>query len=141
MVNNPAFNKIIYAGPSFITDPTAPQGSRANPFPTIGGAIGAAGVGDFVAVLPGVYTENVNLKSLVRVYSAAPSSTDAGFQPGNALQTVIRAPFTGIGSVTVAADVHQLAAVVLIHRQGRDPGIRAPLTVAEEDSARGPIVW
>src|SRR5262249_22996206 len=93
VVNNPSAVRIFFAGPaSFVTDPTAVQGTRANPFPAINQAIAAAGVGDFVAVLPGVYTENVVLKSLVRVLSTATSSSDSSFQPGNALQTVIRAP-------------------------------------------------
>ena len=101
VVANPGAVHIIFVGPaSDVTDPTATQGSRANPFPTINQAIAAAGVGDFVAVLPGVYTENVVLKSLVRVLSASSTSTDTSFQPGNALQTVIRAPTTPTAPAT-----------------------------------------
>src|SRR5262249_3468620 len=45
VVNNPAAAHIVFAGPaSTVTDPTAVQGTRANPFPTIGQAITTAGV-------------------------------------------------------------------------------------------------
>src|SRR5262249_17795979 len=47
VVNNPAAAHIVFAGPaSTVTDPTAAQGTRANPFPTINQAIATAGVGD-----------------------------------------------------------------------------------------------
>jgi hypothetical protein len=95
VVGNPSAARIVFAGPSsFVSNTAAVQGTRANPFPMINQAIAAAGVGDIVAVLPGTYSENVVLKSLVRVLSASTNSTDSSFQPGNALQTVIRAPTT-----------------------------------------------
>ena len=56
----------------------------------------AAGAGDVVAVLPGVYTEQVTLKQFVRLLSADPSSTDQTVfttSTGDALATIIRAPF------------------------------------------------
>ena len=101
VIDNPGASHIVFAGPaSDITSTTAALGTRENPFPMIGEAIAAAGIGDFVAVLPGVYSENVTLKSLVRVLSASLSSTDTSFQPGNALQTVIRAPTTPTAPAT-----------------------------------------
>ena len=84
------------AAPSFVTNPTATQGTRENPYPTIGAAMTAAAAGDVVAVLPGVYTEQVTLKQFVRLLSAAPSSTDSTVfttSTGDALSTIIRAPF------------------------------------------------
>src|SRR5262249_52844215 len=51
------------------------NGSRSNPFPTITQGLAAANSGDIVAVLPGVYTENIALKALVRLVSADPTST------------------------------------------------------------------
>lgn len=69
---------------------TTGTGSRTNPFSTITAGLAAAGVGDTVAVLPGVYNESVDLKSLVQVVSASPSSTDLNVIPGQALQTIIR---------------------------------------------------
>jgi hypothetical protein len=87
-----------------------PDGSRANPYKTIQAAIDKAGIGDIVAVLPPSgslagppptdYRESITLKSEVRVLSADPSSTDSSFVPGNALNTVIRAP-DGANPVTV----------------------------------------
>ncbi len=99
----------IYVGTPFrnpITDPTATKGSRANPFPTITTGIAAANTGDIVAVLPGAYTESITLKSLVSLFSADVSSTDASIIPGDPLQTIIRAvDTTGTGStVTVTAN-------------------------------------
>ena len=66
----------------------------------------AAVPGDVVAVLPGVYAENVVLKQFVRLLSAATSSTDStvfSTSTGDALSTVIRAPFGGTNDVTVSA--------------------------------------
>ncbi len=61
-----------------ITSSTPPRwSSEENPYPTIGAAITAASAGDVVAVLPGVYTEQVTMKQFVRLYSADPSSTDS----------------------------------------------------------------
>ena len=45
-----------------------------------------------MAVLPGVYTENIVLKPFVSLKSAAPISTDANLLPGNPLKTTLRAP-------------------------------------------------
>ncbi len=99
----PTSGHIIYAGPAgWVTDNTQPQGTRENPFPSISLAISAAGVGDIVGVLPGTYTENLTLRSLVRVISASSSSTDSSFQPGIAQQTVIRAPGNGQAVVTAS---------------------------------------
>jgi hypothetical protein len=88
-----ALQKNLFVGPN--TNPK-PTGSRNNPYPTISAAMSAAVPGDVVAVLPGVYTEQVKLKPLVKLFSADPSSTDATVfktSTGDALSTVIRAPF------------------------------------------------
>jgi hypothetical protein len=90
-----AQNKFV-GGPSFVTDKTAALGSRENPYPTISAAMKAAVPGDVVAVLPGVYTEQVTMKQFVRLLSAAPTSTDQTVfltNTGDALSTIIRAPF------------------------------------------------
>ncbi len=93
----PSFAKNIFVGgPSFVTSPTAVEGTRENPYPTISLAMTAATAGDVVAVLPGVYTEQVTLKQFVRLLSADPSSTDNtvfASSTGDAHQTIIRAPF------------------------------------------------
>jgi large repetitive protein len=84
-------------GPSFVTNASAPIGSRANPYPTITAALTAASAGDVVAVLPGVYTEQVTMKQFVRLLSADPSSTDKTIfttSTGDAHATIIRAPFS-----------------------------------------------
>jgi large repetitive protein len=84
-------------GPSFVTSPTAPLGSRENPYPTITAAMTAAAAGDVIAVLPGVYTEQVTMRQFVRLLSADPSSTDSTVfttSTGDAHQTIIRAPFS-----------------------------------------------
>ena len=73
-----------------------PTGTRENPYPTISAAMTAAVAGDVVAVLPGVYKEQVTMKQFVRLLSAAPSSTDSTVfttSTGDALSTIIRAPF------------------------------------------------
>ncbi len=113
-VFNPANVHIEYVGPaSFITNATAAEGTRENPFPTITAGIQAAKIGDIVAVLPGVYTDPNNptimLKSLVRVLSASPSSTDSTWIPGSAIQTIIRSPQVAQGTTAIA-----VAAVNLI---------------------------
>jgi large repetitive protein len=91
----------FFVGPaSDVTNPAATIGDITNPFPTIGAAIAAASTGDVVAVLPGVYTESITLKSLVTVESASLASTDASILPGDPLQTIIRAPGTAFGTPT-----------------------------------------
>ncbi len=67
-------------------------GTRTNPFLTIQEAIDSAGIGDIVAVLPGVYREEVTLRSLVRVFAADPASTDALLIRSTSNTHVIRAP-------------------------------------------------
>ncbi len=87
----------IWVGPEAdVTDPTASAGTRNNPFPTIGQAMAQSTVGTIVAVLPGVYTENVTLKPFVQLWSVAAIATDSNMVPGNAQQTVIRAPASGL---------------------------------------------
>ena len=49
-------------------------------------------MGDRLEILPGVYTENITLLPFVSLASADVTSTDSNFVPGNALDTIIRAP-------------------------------------------------
>jgi large repetitive protein len=73
-----------------------------------------------VAVLPGVYTEQVTLKSFVRLLSADPSSTDSTVfttSTGDALDTIIRAPFeasapTGTYATITGTNVESLGGLV-----------------------------
>jgi large repetitive protein len=56
-----------------------------------------ATAGDVVAVLPGVYQEQVTMKQFVRLLSASTSSTDGTIfttSTGDSLSTIIRAPFS-----------------------------------------------
>jgi hypothetical protein len=76
-------------------------GSRNNPYPTITAGLAAAQIGDTVAVLPGVYNENVVLKSLVQLVSASASSTNTTLYPGIAKETIIRPAFGATNVVTV----------------------------------------
>ncbi len=111
LVLNNANSHTIFVGPNAAATAgtTTPDGSRANPYPTITGGLAVANIGDTVAVLSGttsanVYTESINLKSLVRVVSANPSSTDGHVVPGDPLKTVIRAPYNaGQSTITVSA--------------------------------------
>jgi hypothetical protein len=115
--NASAVNRIFVDGSATNSNPGALQGTRANPYRTIQDGINAATVGDIVEVLPGIYNENVTLKSYVRVLSADPSSTDALFVPGNALKTIIRPvavtdPTTGVTSYNpIAVTGHDLASL------------------------------
>ncbi len=101
----PSLAKTLFVGAnSYVTDTGAAEGSRENPYPTIGSALTAATAGDVVAVLPGVYTENVTLKQFVRLLSADPSSTDSTVfttSTGDPLSTIIRNPFGGSNDITV----------------------------------------
>ena len=84
---------LIYVNAAATRDrPDPADGTIENPYPTIMAAMAVAVPGDIVAVLPGVYTENVVLKPFVKLESAASTSTDTNLVPGNALDTVIRAP-------------------------------------------------
>ena len=102
IVFSQSFVHNIFVGPATdITDPTQKQGTVENPFPTIAAGIAAAQVGDVVAVLPGVYTESITLKSLVTLESASIFSSDATVVPGDPLQTIIRAPQSGNPTTTI----------------------------------------
>ena len=102
LVDVPALAQNLFVGgSSYATNPSAPIGDRFNPYPTISAAMTAATAGDVVAVLPGVYTEQVTLKQFVKLYSAATTSTDLTVfttSTGDALSTIIRAPFGGSSS-------------------------------------------
>jgi hypothetical protein len=111
---NPATEHLLFVGPaSDVTNPSATLGSRENPYPKIQTAINAADPGDIVAVLPGVYTEAITLRSYVRVFSADISSTDSSLIPGQALQTVIRPPVPTSSTTTpsVAVTANNVASV------------------------------
>ncbi len=102
IVLTPSLAHNFFVGPAFdVTDPTQPAGTIENPFPTIAKGLAAANVGDVVAVLPGVYTESITLKSLVTLESASPFSSDTTVLPGDPLQTIIRAPQSANPTVTV----------------------------------------
>jgi hypothetical protein len=98
LVNVPSLAQNFFVGGStYITNSSAPLGDRANPYPTISAAMTAATAGDVIAVLPGVYTEQVTMKQFVKLYSAATTSTDTTVfttSTGDALSTIIRAPFS-----------------------------------------------
>ena len=90
-VYTPTASHVVFVDASASTTGT-PNGARGNPYPTIARGLAAAGVGDTVAVLPGVYQESVTLKSLVRLISVDPSSTAISLVGGNPLRTIIEAP-------------------------------------------------
>ncbi len=109
IVDVPALQQNFFVGgPQYITNPTAVIGTRENPYPTIGAAMTAAAAGDVVAVLPGVYTEQVTMKQFVRLLSADPTSTDSTVfttSTGDALSTIIRAPFVATAPAGLYATV------------------------------------
>jgi large repetitive protein len=93
-VNVPSLAKNLFVEEG--ADATTATGTRELPYATIGAAMKAASAGDVIAVLPGVYQEQVTLKQGVKLYSAATSSTDSTVfttSTGDALSTIIRAPF------------------------------------------------
>ncbi len=135
IVYNPASTHLIFVGQT-ATTPTATPGTRANPYPTITAGMNAANPGDIVAVLPGVYTENVTLKSLVRLLSADNSSTDSHFVPGLALQTVIRAPANN-GAPTTTVTGTNLYSIPALSTEIAGFTIASPLN---GDTAHGPIL-
>ena len=99
-----AKNLFVEAGASS----TGATGARANPYPTISAAMAAAVAGDVVAVLPGVYQEQVTMKQFVRLLSADLSSTDTTIfttSTGSALATIIRAPFVASAPAGVYATI------------------------------------
>jgi large repetitive protein len=95
IVLNPALSRTVFVSANAFANG---DGSRGAPFQTIAAGLAAAGIGDTVAVLPGVYTTNVTLKSLVHLVSASPASSNGLVLPGNPLLTIIRSPATGTGS-------------------------------------------
>ncbi len=106
VVDVPSLAENLFVEAGFPSTTGAGEGSREDPFPTISAAMTAAVPGDVVAVLPGVYNEQVNLKQFVRLLSADPSSTDSTVfltSTGDALSTIIRAPFGGTANATLVA--------------------------------------
>jgi hypothetical protein len=111
IVFNPANTHTIFVDQSSTSG--SPDGTRNNAYKTINAGIAAAGLGDTVAVIGGtastgsvVYRESVNMKSLIKLVSADPSSTDGNVVPGLALDTVIRpdAPTDGSRPISVMAN-------------------------------------
>ncbi|MHB1557116.1 MAG: beta strand repeat-containing protein, partial [Isosphaeraceae bacterium] len=109
-ISVPSLSHTLYVGAaSYVSSTSAAAGTRENPYPTISAAMKVATAGDVVAVLPGVYSENVTLKQFVRLLSASASSTDTSVfttSTGDPLQTIIRAPAvaTATTNVTVTAN-------------------------------------
>ena len=92
--------RFVGAASTYQTNPTAAVGTRSNPYSTISAAMTAANAGDTIAVLPGVYTEQVVLKPFIKLESVAVTSTNTNIVRGDALSTVIRAPSVSISSTT-----------------------------------------
>ena len=93
-VADPSLSQVLYVEEG--STASTPTGSREDPYPTISAAMTAASAGDVIAVLPGVYQEQVTLKQFVKLYSADPNSGDGTVfttSTGNPLMTIIRAPF------------------------------------------------
>ncbi len=88
-VFSPGNARLLYVDNTSTLVSTTGLGTRENPYHTIAAGLAAAQTGDDVLVLPGTYRELVNLKGQVRLLSADPTSTDAGFFPGNPLATII----------------------------------------------------
>ena len=131
LVFNPVTARVIYVSK---TPGVTPDGSRGNTYGTIASAIAVAQPGDTVAVLPGVYTESIALKSLVRVVSAANTSSGGSVVPGIALQTILRAPASSDATVTVSAT--DLISVAGFETEFSGFTVAAPLV---GNSATGPI--
>lgn len=132
-------NAIRFVGAAtYVTNPAAAQGSRANPYPTITAGLAAASAGDVVGVLPGVYTESITLKPFVRVLSSTTASTATSFFVGNAQQTIIRAPDRTGGSTAANITVRgiDIPTVAGVNTELSGFSISSPLLV---DPARGPI--
>ena len=109
VVYDPTLIHKIFVGQT-ITDPKATIGTRANPYPTIMAGLAVALTGDEVAVLPGVYTESVVLKSLVSLVSADNASDDTTLIPGDPLKTIIRAPqSTGVNPIATVTGTNLLS--------------------------------
>ena len=127
----------IFVGPN---PGTAPDGTRGNPYPTIGQAMSVAVAGDVVAVLPGVYTEQVTLKPLVKLFSAALSSTDNTVfttSTGNPLSTIIRAPLVSTPRPACTRPFRRRTSRASARFRPRSPASRSPPTwSATRQSAR-----
>ena len=102
-------------------------------------AIAAANVGDVVAVLPGIYNEQVVLKSLVRVLAVSPSSgtTLGSLVPGDPKATVIRAPQLTNGNVQATVVGVNLISNGIANTEIAGFTIASPL---DTDPAGGPII-
>ena len=124
IVFNPGQQRTLFVGAGFGVG----DGSRNNPFPTITAGLAAASVGDTVAVLPGTYNEAVTLKSLVRLVSAAASSTDSNVVRGRAQSTIIRAPLTDSAAVTTVTGTGLAAAGTTLISEFSGFAVASPLS-------------
>jgi hypothetical protein len=131
IVFDPSITSVIFVAPG--GSPTA-SGSRFDPFGTITAALNAATVGTTIAVIGGTatsspvtYTESIVLKSLVKIVSAHPSSTDTNIVPGLALKTVIAAPFAN-GQPTVTISASNLVGLTNFATEVRGFSIASPLS-------------
>jgi hypothetical protein len=124
---NPAAVSTLWVGQNVTPYPGAPLGSYQNPYTTIGAAMAAANIGDVIAVYPGVYTETVMMKSLVKLIGVAAGSTPGNLIPDNPLNTVIRAAQTSTGSSFTVAAVN-LISIAGLQTEIRGFTIASPLT-------------
>jgi hypothetical protein len=100
------------------------------------GAMGAAGIGDTIAVLPGTYNETVVLKSLVRLVSAGVGSSGGNLIPGQALQTVIRAQVPAAGGTAIGVAATDLLSIGSFATEVSGFTIMVPLS---GNTANGPL--
>jgi hypothetical protein len=140
-VLNPALSRTIFVSAGALGTPT---GSRSAPFPTITAGLAAANIGDTVAVIGGTstsqavtYREAITLKSLVRVISVDPSSTDGNLVPGLALKTVIAAPLPASGQSVATVTATNLTSLPSFATELRGFSIASPLS---NNSPNGPIL-
>jgi large repetitive protein len=136
LIFDPANSHLVFVGNGFTTNPGQAQGTRGNPFPTINAGIAAAQIGDIVAVLPGSYIESVVLKSLTKVISADPASTDTQFVAGTTLDTIVQAPLVaGTRAITVSGS--NLLSIGTLDSEFAGFAVASPLN---GNPATGPIL-
>jgi hypothetical protein len=133
----PAGGNTIYV--SQTTGSAGGTGRRNSPFQTINQGLAVALPGDTVAVIGGnsssraiIYTESINMKSLVSIVSADPRSTDAELIKGDALKTVIR---PAAGSSTFVVSANNLLSVDSFRTRLEGFTIMSPLTGGSQTGA------
>ena len=139
----PSLSTSLFVGSAaYVTSATATVGTRENPYPTIGAAMAAATAGDVVAVLPGVYKENVTLKQFVRLLSASASSTDSTVfttSTGDPLATIIRAPVVAAGTASATVSAFDLQSFVGLETEVAGFTIATPLVGDQATGTINPI--